>query len=191
VLSRGFLALVITIFAVLAPAEIAGAQSDTHCPAGEAPNFSAGFAALKALVGDVMGNAITCEFPDPNGTGDVQQRTTTGLAYWRKSTNTPTFTNGSNHWAETPDGFVTWAGASADPPQAFPDVLVSAYLTACENAANSETDRVAAYCQCTIDKFQATYPLADFISLAQRLAAGDFPPEAKTIVVDCAVQFLT
>ena len=191
VLSRGFLALVVTTFTILAPAQIASAQSDTHCAAGEAPNFSAGFAALKARVGDVMGTADTCEFPDPNGTGDVQQRTTTGLAYWRKSTNTPTFTNGSNHWAETPNGFVTWAGASADPPQAFPDALVSAYLTACENAATSDTNKVAAYCQCTIDKFQSTYSLAEFINLAQRLTAGDFPPEAKTIVFDCAVQSLT
>jgi hypothetical protein len=191
VLSRGFLAFVLAIFAILAPAQIAGAQSDTHCAAGEAPNFSGGFAALKARVGDGMGTAISCEFPDPNGTGDVQQRTTTGLAYWRKSTNTPTFTNGSNHWAETPNGFVTWAGASADPPQAFPDVLVSAYLTACEKAASSDTDSLAAYCQCTIDKFQSTYSLPDFINVAQRLTVGDFPPEAKTIIFDCAVQFLT
>jgi hypothetical protein len=40
------------------------------------------------------------------------------LAFWRKSTNTPTFTNGSEHWALTSDGPMTWTGANIDPPVA-------------------------------------------------------------------------
>jgi predicted metalloprotease len=67
-----------------------------------------------------MGQPVTCEFSDPNGSGDVHQQTSTGLAFWRKSTNTPTFTNGSQHWALTPQGLLTWLGTSIDPPGAGP-----------------------------------------------------------------------
>src|SRR5262249_36337290 len=55
------------------------------------------------------------EFADPNGTGDVHQTTTTGLAFWRKSTNTPTFTNGWEHWAHSSRGWLCWTGQSIDP----------------------------------------------------------------------------
>ncbi len=44
------------------------------------------------------------------------QDTSTGLAFWRKATNTTTFTNGSRHWASTADGVVSWSGAGLDPP---------------------------------------------------------------------------
>jgi hypothetical protein len=44
------------------------------------------------------------------------QQTTTGLAFWRKATNTPTFTDGSRHWALTSGGLVAWTGPSVDPP---------------------------------------------------------------------------
>jgi hypothetical protein len=63
-----------------------------------------------------MGAPTSCEYADPNGTGDTEQNTTAGLAFWRKSTNTPTFTNGWAHWALTPIGHVTWDGANIDPP---------------------------------------------------------------------------
>lgn len=92
------------------------AQPDTFCPPGQAPAFVAGFAALKAQVGSAMGEPVTCEFPDSNGTGDVHQRTSTGLAFWRKSTNTPTFTDGYRHWGLAPAGLVAWTGSSIDPP---------------------------------------------------------------------------
>jgi hypothetical protein len=88
---------------------------ETHCPAGQSPQFVLGNADMQAMLGAAMGQPVTCEFPDPNGTGDVHQQTTTGLAFWRKSTNTPTFTNGSEHWANTPAGWVYWTGASIDP----------------------------------------------------------------------------
>lgn len=89
---------------------------ETHCPPGQAPRFVFGFADLKAFIGLRMGDPLTCEFPDPNGTGDIHQRTSTGLAFWRKSTNTPTFTNGWEHWALTPEGVITWVGPTIDPP---------------------------------------------------------------------------
>ncbi len=95
----------------------AGAQSTTtSCTNGQSPSYSFGFADLKAHIGAAMGDPITCEFPDPNGTGDVHQRTSTGLAFWRKNTNTPTFTNGGQHWGHTPQGWVEWTGSSIDPP---------------------------------------------------------------------------
>jgi hypothetical protein len=86
------------------------------CGAGARPTFTLGFADIKARLGDVVGTATTCEFADPNGTGDVLQQTSTGLAFWRKSTNTPTFTNGNQHWALTSTGWVQWVGTSIDPP---------------------------------------------------------------------------
>ena len=99
--------------------------ANSRCGAGQTPRFSLGFAGLKAQLGDVLGDPTTCEFADPNGSGDMLQQTTRGLAFWRKSSNTPTFTNGSDHWALTPAGWVTWTGSSIDPPTA---VLASANL---------------------------------------------------------------
>jgi hypothetical protein len=91
--------------------------SDAFCPPGMVPDFSAGFAILKATLGDAMGAAMSCEFGDPLGTGDVLQETSAGLAFYRVSTNTPTFTDGWNHWGLTTDGIVYWTGGSIDPPQ--------------------------------------------------------------------------
>ncbi len=62
-----------------------------------------------------MGTPVECEHTNPVN-GDSLQQTTTGLAFYRKSTNTPTFTNGSEHWALTPTGTVYWTGGSIDPP---------------------------------------------------------------------------
>ena len=100
------------------PVTSTAARPARGCGPGVAPHFVFGFADLKAQLGDAMGDPISCEFPDPNGTGDVHQQTTRGLAFWRKSTNTPTFTNGFEHWGHTPAGWVSWQGASIDPPRA-------------------------------------------------------------------------
>jgi predicted metalloprotease len=80
------------------------------------PHYEAGFAALHTLLGEQMGEATSCEFGDPNGSGDVHQQTSRGLAFWRKSTNTPTFTDGFQHWALTDEGPLYWTGSSIDPP---------------------------------------------------------------------------
>jgi len=55
-----------------------------RCAGGESPHYEFGFAALQRLLGAEMGQPLTCEFADPNGTGDVHQKTTRGLAFWRK-----------------------------------------------------------------------------------------------------------
>lgn len=106
--------LAITLLSFVVP--VASAQSANQCSPGQSPHYVFGFAQLHDQLGDWMGTALTCEFPDPNGTGDVHQRTSEGLAFWRKSTNTPTFTNGSEHWALSARGFVYWQGSSIDPP---------------------------------------------------------------------------
>ena len=113
---RLFRALVIVGALLLTLATPTAAQGTNRCPPGQVPHYTAGFADLKAYIGAPMGNPVTCEYPDPKGTGDVHQQTTTGLAFWRKATNTPTFTNGFDHWGHTPAGWVTWTGSSIDPP---------------------------------------------------------------------------
>jgi hypothetical protein len=91
------------------------AQAAAYCAPGTSPSFSLGFAALQASLGATMGDPIECEHTEGTS-GDVQQQTTTGLAFWRKSTNTSTFTDGYRHWALTSRGVVTWEGSAVDPP---------------------------------------------------------------------------
>ena len=85
------------------------------CGIDEEPQFYFGIAYLKSLLGPVMGDPVECEHANP-ANGDALQHTTTGLAFYRKATNTPTFTDGWTHWAWTENGLVTWVGASVDPP---------------------------------------------------------------------------
>jgi hypothetical protein len=85
------------------------------CAPDAAPAFNGGFATLSQMLGAAMGAPMECEHGDP-GSGDTLQQTSTGLAFYRASSNTPTFTDGFDHWALTPDGLVTWTGPSVDPP---------------------------------------------------------------------------
>ena len=101
--------------ALIAAMLIAPARAAPHCPPGQEPKFVHGFAHLKSLIGDEMGDPIECEHANPEN-GDTLQNTTTGLAFYRKSTNTPTFTNGWDHWAWTSEGLVYWTGSAVDPP---------------------------------------------------------------------------
>ena len=110
------------MLAVIAPAggllsvPDALAQSAPFCQAGASPGFVLGFADLTTRVGDAIGDAIECEHANP-ANGDTLQKTTTGLSFYRKATNTPTFTDGFNHWALISTGqVVTWTGSSIDPP---------------------------------------------------------------------------
>lgn len=94
-----------------APAQTAA----PFCAPGIQPAFQFGFLALKQLIGAPMGDPLECEHGNPTN-GDTLQKTSTGLAYYRKATNTPTFTDGVDHWALTDAGIVTWTGDSPDPP---------------------------------------------------------------------------
>jgi hypothetical protein len=85
------------------------AQTYPACPIGQTPSFVFGFAALRQHLGPAMGDPVECEHTDP-ATGDALQRTTTGLAVYRRDTNTSMFTNGQEHWALTTLGPAHWSG---------------------------------------------------------------------------------
>jgi hypothetical protein len=85
------------------------------------PQFVLGFAFLKLQLGATMGIPIEAEHGSLDSC-DTQQLTSTGLAYWRCSTNTLSFAadpDGLVHWAWQDDlnQLVTWRGESADPTQ--------------------------------------------------------------------------
>ena len=93
----------------------ASAMAAPHCGEGEIPEFRFGFAFLKSQLGETMGEPIECEHANPEN-GDTLQQTSTGLSFYRRATNTPTFTDGWNHRAWTVEGLVTWTGSDIDPP---------------------------------------------------------------------------
>ncbi len=67
-----------------------------------APTFKLGFAALAALIPDVVGTPIEDEHYSANG--DSLQHATKGLMAWRKSDNWTAFTNGYMTWINGPNG---------------------------------------------------------------------------------------
>jgi hypothetical protein len=85
------------------------------CQADETPAFRDELARLKERLGATMGDPAECAHSDA-ASGDIVQATTTGLAYVRAATSTPTFTNGGRRWALTPAGLVTWEGDVLDAP---------------------------------------------------------------------------
>jgi hypothetical protein len=92
-------------------------SSSANGCAGGQPRFLGGLALLRAAVGARMGDPLECEHA-VDGQGDTQQRTSTGLAYYRKARNAPTFTTGYDHWALAPDGsLIHWTGDAVDAPE--------------------------------------------------------------------------
>ena len=112
---RWWLVSIVSVVLLFGSPTPALAQGQAFCQPGESPQFTFGFASLKAQIGAAKGDPIECAHPN-SANGDVLQNTTTGLSFWRKSTNTPTFTNGWEHWGLTPSGLVFWTGESIDPP---------------------------------------------------------------------------
>ena len=108
---RPALSLVVLLAGCLASPVLVAAEAAPFCASGQTPRFVFGFAELKAAVGDLMGDPLECEHVDL-ATGDSLQQTTSGLAMYHQSTNSPEFTDGWNHWALEPDGIVAWSGAS-------------------------------------------------------------------------------
>ncbi|MBI2601169.1 hypothetical protein HYW42_04390 [Candidatus Daviesbacteria bacterium] len=93
-----------------------------YCQPGQKPEFVLGFKSITdAVIEDTgdpgsVGAPLECEHTNPDN-GDALQKTSTGLTFYRKSTNTPTFTNGYDHWALVAnEGLVKWTGESIDPP---------------------------------------------------------------------------
>ena len=107
--------LSVPVAACLALAIVGPVHGAPFCQPGEAPTFRLGFALLREQLGPTMGEPVECEHRDLS-TGDTLQRTTTGLAYYRRATNTASFTDGYRHWGWTADGVVAWEGAGPDPP---------------------------------------------------------------------------
>jgi hypothetical protein len=101
--------------AASAPEEVAPQGLSDTCEPGEQPAFTYGFATLSELLGQRMGQPLSCERTSAL-TGDSLQRTTRGLARYSLATNTPIFSSGAEHWALTSDGLVYWVGRSADVP---------------------------------------------------------------------------
>jgi hypothetical protein len=103
------------------PSPAAARPSPTAPTAGETctaerPRFVHGLAALKAAVGTDMGEPLECERVI-DAEGDTEQRTTTGLSYYRTATNTVAFTNGWDHWALTGNGALHWTGRKLESPR--------------------------------------------------------------------------
>ncbi len=105
--------IVCALLALTALPTVAAAHS--ACSGGGAVELGVGFRDLADLLGALVGEPLECEHADAS-TGDVVQQTSTGLLYWRKSTNTPTFTNGDQHWALRGEQILQWSGDSVDPP---------------------------------------------------------------------------
>src|SRR6266498_943004 len=101
--------------ASVVPTSSVTAATAPYCSSNQLPVFVFGFAELSAQLGPLMGEPIECEHQNSTN-GDTLQATTTGLAFYRKSTNTATFTDGTDHWALTDQGLVSWTGSSIDPP---------------------------------------------------------------------------
>src|SRR5205823_2133590 len=91
------------------------------CESGERPQFSSRMTGLRDRLGTTMGALLECEHTD-TGSGDTAQKTTTGLACLRRATNTPSFTDGSRHWALTSVGLTQWTESTADPPAPASDI---------------------------------------------------------------------
>jgi Pentapeptide repeats (8 copies) len=95
-------ATALTLVSVL-PQSVA-AQSATPVATLEPCMFQLGFGTLAGLVSpDVVGACLENETLNPSN-GNVEQRTTRGLLYWRKSDNTTAFTNGHMTWLNGPFG---------------------------------------------------------------------------------------
>ena len=83
---------------------IGAAQAPPAIPPTPAPcRFVAGFATLREMVPEVVGDCLEWERADPL-TGDTQQRTTAGLMAWRKVDNSTAFTDGQGTWLNGPNG---------------------------------------------------------------------------------------
>lgn len=80
--------------------------------------FVLGFAALDRVLAPITGVPVENEHGNADNC-DTQQLTTTGLAYWRCSTNTMTFAafpDGLHHWGWLDGRLVEWIGPTPDPP---------------------------------------------------------------------------
>jgi endonuclease/exonuclease/phosphatase family metal-dependent hydrolase len=107
----GWAAFILLSLVLFINAALASAQSETFCPPDQQPQFSHGFAFLKAQLGARMGEPLECEHYDV--AGNAWQKTTTGQAFYLQNSNTPMFTSGNRHWAWTLAGLRQWTDNEA------------------------------------------------------------------------------
>ena len=96
------------------------------CPLNAPYAFVGGFDALQLKlrqdhVSAEMGTPTDCARLAADGSGNLEQPSTTGLAYWHRASNTYVFTDGYRHWGMlgwhlVGDDLVDWATTDADPP---------------------------------------------------------------------------
>jgi hypothetical protein len=134
---RGLALLFVGAAVVGASGAVVSAERAPYCQSSQIPRFQLGFATLQAELGATMGDAVECEHQDA-ASGDTVQGTSTGLAVYRDSTNTPTFTDGYRHWALTSAGLTYWEGAETDPPPG--DFPAGAEPLAPETSTSAEPD---------------------------------------------------
>src|SRR5262249_23143118 len=79
------------------------------------PRYVHGMADLKAIVGSDMGDPLECE-RIVDGDGNTEQRTSTGLAYYRAKRHLGASPDGERHWAPPPRGAVQWSSDAVEPP---------------------------------------------------------------------------
>jgi uncharacterized protein YjbI with pentapeptide repeats len=99
------------------------AAAQTVMPVSTAPScsFNLGFATLaQSTPPNVVGECLENEHFNPTN-GNVEQRTTRGLLYWRKSDNTTAFTDGNTTWLNGPFG--VQARLNTDAPFSWENIV--------------------------------------------------------------------
>src|SRR5947209_8255612 len=94
---------------------VALADPSPFCNLDAAPTFDQAFAGLATILGDRVGGPTECSHAE-QPSGDLQQATSAGLFYLRKSTNIATFTDGAEHWALRGTQSLHWTTSEVDPP---------------------------------------------------------------------------
>jgi hypothetical protein len=93
----------------------AAAETAPHCPSDTKPSFTIGFAEMKNLLGEALGEAASCEFRR----AEQPRRRPPAHHAWNGYLSSryciPQFTDGVQHWEMTPRGLVYWTGDSVEP----------------------------------------------------------------------------
>jgi hypothetical protein len=103
------------VFAAPLAQRFTTSETMPQCDAGKWPEFNYGFAALSLDLAVTMGEPLECEHAT-TADGDTDQHATTGLARYDRESNTPSFHQGTDNWAETVKGLVYWTGSDAEAP---------------------------------------------------------------------------
>ena len=159
-------------FAIAPAPAFAATEPAPFCGPDEVPHFAYGIATLHDAIGSIMGEPLECEHPI-SAIGDTLQQTTTGLAIYRQSANTPEFTDGWNHWALGQDGVSAWSGddSAASPVTASPNGCVDVGESLCLNATPDVAPTVA-----LLSESNAATPLLRAAARAGYLIrSGDLP----------------